>query len=818
MSGEIVRLAGPTVTARGLAGAGLNEVVWVGERTLLGEVIRIEGRPGHAPGLRGDRRPLAGRAGRRHRRAALGGAGPGAAGRDLRRRAAAAGGAGRAARGTSWGAGCGCRRSTGPGAGSSSPRWRWATTLAPGQRLGLARGADGRPEPVLAPPWAGGRVEEVRGGAVSVDEPVLRLAGGGRAAARAPLAGAAAAPLPAPPPARGALPDRPAGARLLLPGGGRRHRRRARAASAPARPCWSRASPSTPPPTWSSTWAAASAATRWPRCSTSSRASSDPRTGGPLMARTVLVVNTSNMPVAAREASIYTGCTLAEYFRDMGLQVALMIDSTSRWAEALREISARLEEMPGEEGYPTYLASRLARFYERAGRVEPLGGGEGAVTMVGAVSPPGGDLSEPVTQCSLRASGALWALSAGAGPPPPLPGHRLGRLLLAGGGAAARLVRARGGGGDAARCARPRCGCCSASASCRRWPSWSAPSRCRTRSGSSWSRRACCARGSCARAPSTRWTRTCPPRKAHQMLRLMLDFHRRASAAVERGVPLQQPARQRAAGAAAAARPGAGRGPAAPRRGAAGRAGGHAWPGWRRSDHGRATCSPSASSGAQAIAGPLLFLAGVPGARLGEVVDHPRPGRRRAGRVGGAARPDHRALRVAGGGAGAGGDARPRAGPLGGDADRRGGHAGRGPRRCWAGSSTAWAAPPTGCRRRSPRRCCPSTAPPSTSPGGTSRPTSSRPASPPSTASTRWCAARSSPSSPAPACRPAGWPPRWSARRGCAAASRSRWSSPPWAPPSASTTTTCAPSARRACWSARSSSSTRPTTRPSSGS
>jgi V/A-type H+-transporting ATPase subunit A len=138
----------------------------------------------------------------------------------------------------------------------------------------------------------------------------------------------------------------------------------------------------------------------------------DPRTGAPLMDRTVLVVNTSNMPVAAREASIYTGITIAEYFRDMGRQVALMADSTSRWAEALREISSRLEEMPGEEGFPTYLATRLGRFYERAGRVIPLSGeGEGAVTIVGAVSPPGGDFSEPVTQASLRVSGALWALS-----------------------------------------------------------------------------------------------------------------------------------------------------------------------------------------------------------------------------------------------------------------------------------------------------------------------------------------------------------------------------------------------------------------------
>jgi V/A-type H+-transporting ATPase subunit A len=138
----------------------------------------------------------------------------------------------------------------------------------------------------------------------------------------------------------------------------------------------------------------------------------DPRTGAPLMDRTVLVVNTSNMPVAAREASIYTGMTIAEYFRDMGYQVALMVDSTSRWAEALREISARLSEMPGEEGYPTYLATRLGQFYERAGRIVPLNGqGEGTVTVVGAVSPPGGDFSEPVTQASLRVAGALWALT-----------------------------------------------------------------------------------------------------------------------------------------------------------------------------------------------------------------------------------------------------------------------------------------------------------------------------------------------------------------------------------------------------------------------
>ncbi len=138
----------------------------------------------------------------------------------------------------------------------------------------------------------------------------------------------------------------------------------------------------------------------------------DPRSGRPLMERTVLVANTSNMPVAAREASIYTGITLAEYYRDMGYDVAIMADSTSRWAEAMREISGRLEEMPGEEGYPAYLGSRLAEFYERAGRVKVLGQGdtEGAVSVIGAVSPQGGDLSEPVTQATLRIVKVFWGL------------------------------------------------------------------------------------------------------------------------------------------------------------------------------------------------------------------------------------------------------------------------------------------------------------------------------------------------------------------------------------------------------------------------
>ena len=139
----------------------------------------------------------------------------------------------------------------------------------------------------------------------------------------------------------------------------------------------------------------------------------DPQTGEKLINRTVLIANTSNMPVAAREASIYTGVTIAEYFRDMGLDVALMADSTSRWAEAMREVSARLEEMPGERGYPAYLSSRLAEFYERAGRVDPLAEEDpGSVSIIGAVSPPGGDFSEPVTQNTLRVVENFWALDS----------------------------------------------------------------------------------------------------------------------------------------------------------------------------------------------------------------------------------------------------------------------------------------------------------------------------------------------------------------------------------------------------------------------
>ncbi|HLD83439.1 MAG TPA: V-type ATP synthase subunit A [archaeon] len=138
----------------------------------------------------------------------------------------------------------------------------------------------------------------------------------------------------------------------------------------------------------------------------------DPKSGNPLMERTTLIANTSNMPVAAREASIYTGITIAEYYRDMGYDVAVMADSTSRWAEAMREISSRMEEMPGEEGYPAYLSARLSEFYERAGKAVLLNGGMGSISIIGAVSPPGGDFSEPVTQSTQRITKAFWALDA----------------------------------------------------------------------------------------------------------------------------------------------------------------------------------------------------------------------------------------------------------------------------------------------------------------------------------------------------------------------------------------------------------------------
>jgi len=408
-SGELVRIAGPTVVARGLVGAALNEVVWVGAERLLGEVIRVEGElatiqvyeetaglslgePADASG-----QPLAIELG------------PGLLGSvfdGVQRPLAALA----ARQGDFLGRGVRLPALDRERAWEFEPAVRAGDRVARGARIGTAR-SDGREEPVLAPPDAEGRVTEVRAGPVRVEDVVVRLEGG------ATIALMHRWPVRRPRPIRRRLaPDLPfltgqraldcffpvsAGGTAMVPGGfgtGKTILEQSLAKHAAADVvvyvgCGERGNEM------------AEVLDEFPKLV-------DPRTGGPLMGRTVLVVNTSNMPVAAREASMYTGCTIAEYFRDMGRSVALMIDSTSRWAEALREISARLEEMPGEEGYPTYLASRLARFYERAGRVETLACGDGAVTIVGAVSPPGGDLSEPVTQCSLRATGALWALSA----------------------------------------------------------------------------------------------------------------------------------------------------------------------------------------------------------------------------------------------------------------------------------------------------------------------------------------------------------------------------------------------------------------------
>jgi len=538
MTGLLTRIAGPTVTARGLAGAGLNEVVWVGERMLLGEVIRIEG-PLATLQVYEDTAGLS-----LGEPAVASGAplsvelGPGLLGqvydgvqRPLQALAAQEGDF----------LGRGVRLA----ALDRSLRWRFEPSVragdevAPGARVGTAHGADGSSHPVLAPPWTAGTVERAAEAAaeVAVDEPVLWLRGA------EPIALSHRWPVRRPRPFRRRLPpvvpfltgqrvlDQffpvAAGGTAVVPGGfgtGKTVLEQSLARHAAADVvvyvgCGERGNEM------------AEVLDEFPRLV-------DPRTGGPLMARTVLVVNTSNMPVAAREASIYTGCTLAEYFRDQGLQVALMIDSTSRWAEALREISARLEELPGEEGYPTSLASRLARFYERAGRVEALGGGEGSVTMVGAVSPPGGDLSEPVTQCSLRAAGALWALSPELahrrhypavdwGPSFSLEAERLRgwfeREVAEGSGAlrdeAVRLLQ-------------------------RERELQEVADLVGTESLQDAERLALEAarllrEGFLRQSAVDPADATCPPRKAHAMLELLLAFHRRALAAVERGVPLR---------------------------------------------------------------------------------------------------------------------------------------------------------------------------------------------------------------------------------------------------------------------------------------
>jgi V/A-type H+-transporting ATPase subunit A len=408
--GELVRIAGPTAVARGLGAVGLNEVVLVGEERLTAEVIRIEGDRAtlqvyeDTTGL-GLGEP-----------AVPTGAplevelGPGLLGRifdGLQRPLD------ELARGGDF-----VGRGVAAPALDRATRWTFTPSLSPGDpvvpgcRVGSVRGADGHEEGALAPPDVQGTVAEVRPGDLGVDDPAVLLRDGSaiRLVHRWPVR----RPRPV---ARRLAPEVPfltgqrvldvlfpvaEGGTAIIPGGfgtGKTVLEQALAKFGAADVivyvgCGERGNEM------------AEVLEEFPRLD-------DPRTGRPLMSRTVMVVNTSNMPVAGREASISTGFAISEYFRDLGLRVALMIDSTSRWAEALREISARLEEMPGEEGYPTSLATRVAQLYERAGRALPLSGaGEGSVTVVGAVSPPGGDFSEPVTQAFLRATGALWALSA----------------------------------------------------------------------------------------------------------------------------------------------------------------------------------------------------------------------------------------------------------------------------------------------------------------------------------------------------------------------------------------------------------------------
>ena len=409
---RIIRAAGALVEAAPLRSAGLFEIVRVGPRRLLGEVIRVEGDvatiqvfedtgglaledPVQATGA-----PLLAELGPGLLGAVLDGTG-----RPLARLATLEGtfiGSGTVVatldRGQAW---------------SFTPSARLGQRVGPGDVIGAVEERPGFEHRIMVPPGCEGEIEWIGTGDVRVDEPVCRLHDGRI------LTLMQRWPVRIPRPSGSWLPaDRPfltgqrvfdflfpvaEGGAVVVPGGfgtGKTVIEQSLARFAEADivvyvGCGERGNEM------------AEVLEEFP-------ALADPRTGRPLMDRTVLVVNTSNMPVAAREASVYLGLTIAEYFRDMGYRVALMADSLSRWAEALREIGSLLREMPGEEGYPTSLSNRLGKLCERAGRIRTLGSPErtGAVTFISAISPPGGDFSEPVTQAALRAAGGLWALNA----------------------------------------------------------------------------------------------------------------------------------------------------------------------------------------------------------------------------------------------------------------------------------------------------------------------------------------------------------------------------------------------------------------------
>lgn len=407
---RILRLSGALAEAGPMRDARLYELVRVGHRGLLGEVIRLSGERGtiqvyeDTTGIEvGEPIVLTGEALTVHLGPGLLGAVLDGVGRPLDRLAETAGDVIR----------------PGLAAPTLGPAQRWTFTPAKrrgdgvsgGDVLGTVEERPGREHRILVPPGVSGTLREISAGAFTVIDPVATLEDG------MPLTLAHFWPVRQPRPVARRRPSRrpfvtgqrvfdllfpvAEGGSVAVPGGfgtGKTVIEQSLAKYAVADVvvfvgCGERGNEM------------AELLDEFPRLV-------DPATGRSVMDRTVLVINTSNMPVAAREASVYVGITIAEYYRDMGYRVAVMADSLSRWAEALREIGARLQEMPGEEGYPTYLGNRLGKFYERAGEVEALGAPSraGSLTLISAISPPGGDFSEPVTQASLRVAGALWAL------------------------------------------------------------------------------------------------------------------------------------------------------------------------------------------------------------------------------------------------------------------------------------------------------------------------------------------------------------------------------------------------------------------------
>ncbi len=410
LRGIVSRVAGPTVIARSMAGARMGEVVRVGLAGIMGEIIRLDGENAFIQTYEDTSGICIGEPTECTGEALLVTLGPGLLGSVFD-------GVQRPLRTLEAKSGAFISRGLSVPALPMDRRWRFEPTVAPGSRvsggdtIGTVRETGSFVHRIMVPPGRAGTVAAIAAGEFTINEPVARLDSGEM------LSLSQRWPAKVPRPVKRKTVSRApfvTGQRVLdclfpiatggtacLPGGfgtGKTVLEQSLAKYSAADVivyvgCGERGNEMT------------DVLTEFPELI-------DPRTGGPLMDRTVLVVNTSNMPVAAREASIFVGVTIAEYFRDMGAAVAVMVDSSSRWAEALREISSRLEEMPGEEGYPTYLPSRLASFYERAGAAECLGADarEGSVTIVGAVSPPGGDFSEPVTQSTMRVAGALWAL------------------------------------------------------------------------------------------------------------------------------------------------------------------------------------------------------------------------------------------------------------------------------------------------------------------------------------------------------------------------------------------------------------------------